>query len=1024
MKIVKIIAIGFGVVAALLIVASIALVALFNPNDYKGYVTDWVETNTGRQLAIEDDLELSFFPWLAVETGGITVGNAAGFDGSDFAAIDRVSARVRLVPLFSGQIEIGTVSIDGLDLNLATTAEGRTNWDDLLTAATAADQGDQAPAADDAAALNDLNIEAITLRGARIVWRENTTETRYVVSDLNLETGTIAADRPLGVELTMNVLDAVSQLSGSVESSATVRLGRDGGIEASDIGVVLTWRDGEAGEQGNARITLAAFAMPPRGLMQARNGAISARLMGLPIGPPELETSASWQEVTVDRASFAVNARELAVAVGGIRSTWQVASELTGEASALISGSLTGSGPAAELLALVGTAPPAGLTAAELGNFNASGSFTFDTGTQRLDTRDVSASVFGINARAQALTLDESQNLTGSVASDGPVAGLLTLAGIERPAGVTVAELGNFTASSSFTYNTQTQQFSARDTVATALGINARASQFTTDASTTRGRIDIAPVRPNDVARRVMAAYLPADIDVNALGRIALRTDVSLQPQQTTLSGIEAELFGANLSGEVSMSSNGSIISGNITTSRFAPNELLAVMRSYLTDSIDPASAGTFALASVFRYDTNAGSARLEQLRLEAFGLNATGQLTASDLNGNASYAGQATLAAFNPREVLGRFGMPIPQTSDDRALLRASVETSFRVTPDTGTFENLVVGLDESRITGSLTVRNFSDPSYEFQLSGDNLNVDRYLPPTAEDAAPNERTAGDIELSNEQLTVLRINGAVRVGTLRLAGLDFQNVATEIIVGGGRMQLNSAQAGLYGGTFNGRFHVDASADTPSLLLEGRTSSVQVEPLLRALLGDTNFSGTANFDIDLQGRGATITENLRSAAGTLGFALTSGAIDGFNIDEILCTRYNQLSENPPPRENPPDRTPYEAIRGTATVTDGVARSNDLFARAGSFDVRGTGSLSITDELTDYKFNARLARPVPIAGCNTMDHMMNIDFPLVMTGPASALDIRPDYSEIVKRVIQDRVRDRIEDRLQDRLRDILR
>ena len=1023
MKVVKIIGIGVGIFVALLVIATIAVVALFDPNDYKGYVTDLAETNTGRRLTISEDLELSVFPWLAVETGGIVIGNAEGFGDTDFATIERVSARVRLIPLLSGRVEIGTVRVDGLTLNLATSAEGRTNWDDLLE--STADAADAAPVTDEPGSLGDLNIEAITLRNARVVWHENTTETRYVVSELNLETGTITADRPLDVQLEMNVLDAVSQISGSIESDATLLLARDGSVELSDLDIGFAWRDAEAREQGSGRFTLAALSVPIAGLVEARGGELVAHLNESPLGPSSLDASATWAQVSVDRESVAIEARELAAEIGGIRTTWQLSSVPSGAGAATISGSLSGGGSATELLALLGTAPPAGLSAAQLGDFDVTGNFTYDTGTQRLETRNVGASVLGINVRADTLTLDESQTLTGTVTASGPVSGLLALQGIELPSGVTAAELGDFSASTSFGFDTQSGTLTSRATTASALGIDIRGSQLTIGDSATRGRVEIAPFRPSGTVRRVAAAYVPAEINVDALGRIALAANLTVGADQTSISGIEAELLGASLTGTINLAGNGSIMSGNIATNRFSPNELLAAFGAYLPETIDPSTAGTFALATSFRYDSsNNGSARLDQLRLEAFGLNATGQLTASDLSGAATYAGQASLAAFNPREVLGRFEMPIPQTSDDRALRRASVEMRFRLTPDTGTFENLTVQLDDSRITGSLTVRNFSDPSYEFQLAADTLDVDRYLPPTADEAEAGERTAGDIEISNEQLSALRINGAVQVGQLRLAGLDFQEVGTGIVVGEGRLRLDSARAKLYGGTFAGTFNADASTQTPSLLLEGRTAGVQLAPLLMALVGDASFSGTSDFDINLRGRGATITENLRSAGGTMGFSLTNGAIEGFNIDETLCRRYNQVSENPPPRENPPDRTPYQAIRGTATVTDGIARSNDLFARVGSFEVRGNGNLSIADAITDYKFEARLAASVPIPGCDTMDHMMNIDFPLVMTGPVTAPSIAPDYGEVVKRVIQDRVRDSVEDRLKDRLRDLLR
>jgi len=112
MKLLKIFGVAFGVIVTLAIVAAIALWLTFDPNDYKGYLADWVGERTGRELVIEDDLELTFFPWLGVTTGNIRLGNAPGFGEQPFASIDRTTVSVRLLPLLRRQLEIGTVRLE------------------------------------------------------------------------------------------------------------------------------------------------------------------------------------------------------------------------------------------------------------------------------------------------------------------------------------------------------------------------------------------------------------------------------------------------------------------------------------------------------------------------------------------------------------------------------------------------------------------------------------------------------------------------------------------------------------------------------------------------------------------------------------------------------------------------------------------------------------------------------------------------------------------------------------------------
>src|SRR5499427_3219882 len=152
MKAVKIVLGSLAVLVLLIVIAGMVVAAFFDPNDYKGVATDAFTARTGRTLAVEQNLKLSYFPWLAVETGGVTIGNAKGFGGETaesppFATIERVAARVKLMPLLHKQIEIGTVEIGGLKLNLARDAKLRGNWQDLLDAAKSppAEPGAAAP---------------------------------------------------------------------------------------------------------------------------------------------------------------------------------------------------------------------------------------------------------------------------------------------------------------------------------------------------------------------------------------------------------------------------------------------------------------------------------------------------------------------------------------------------------------------------------------------------------------------------------------------------------------------------------------------------------------------------------------------------------------------------------------------------------------------------------------------------------------------------------------------------------------
>jgi len=68
----------FVAFVALFTVAAIAIFLFFDPNDYRDRIAEEVRRKTGRDLVIEGDLELSFFPWFAINIGKTSLSNAPG----------------------------------------------------------------------------------------------------------------------------------------------------------------------------------------------------------------------------------------------------------------------------------------------------------------------------------------------------------------------------------------------------------------------------------------------------------------------------------------------------------------------------------------------------------------------------------------------------------------------------------------------------------------------------------------------------------------------------------------------------------------------------------------------------------------------------------------------------------------------------------------------------------------------------------------------------------------------------------
>jgi len=119
------------VVLAILTLVGVAL--FVNPNHFKTQIANAVDKITGRQLTINGNIRWSFFPWLGLGVQDVSLSNASDFGQTPFATLGEVDVSVKFLPLLHGAIEVGTVKLTNLQINLVRQARGKTNWDDLLT---------------------------------------------------------------------------------------------------------------------------------------------------------------------------------------------------------------------------------------------------------------------------------------------------------------------------------------------------------------------------------------------------------------------------------------------------------------------------------------------------------------------------------------------------------------------------------------------------------------------------------------------------------------------------------------------------------------------------------------------------------------------------------------------------------------------------------------------------------------------------------------------------------------------------
>ena len=628
--ILKALGIAVAAVATLLAIAALLLWLLFDPNNFRDDLEALVEDGTGREFSIDDDLALTLFPWLGIETGQLRLGHAAGFGDDDFASVDSAVARVRLTPLFGGRMEIGTVVLDGLELNLARDADGRDNWSDLLGSAPAADRAGgpgATPGAIEEPFFGDIDIAGVDIRDGVVFWRENITEVRHVISDISLGTGPIVAGMPVDLDLGLQWVGVdpafTAQLDGRTSLVVDLEIA---GVRADDLRLEFRVDDGQSNERiaGNLQTT-ATFDNAAR-TVQVDDLQLESDLTGFTGSSEPVNVTAIAPSVSVNAATWTADVPEAVTTIGGITARWHMTAESLTEAP-LFAGTVTVSAsPIEEALALLGVEYDA-----PMGDFGLVSGFQLEPLAGRATLTGLKSVLLDMAVTGNIAVSDT--DISGGLATptfDSSV--FLSVLPPEWLGGANVTAIEQLALSADFTVNRSDNGFTLREFTVSFPGAAISGSvNRPGDSDGINGRIVTSDVDP-EVLVAVFPDLLPGALGPERLGTLRADTafDYDVAGSVLRLEHLAASVFGLQTSGDLTVRepAGNTVVTGTLRVASFSPRALLQRFGQDVPPTADPAVLGEAALSADISFDAN--RAEFASLRMRLDDTNVTGRVEVS----------------------------------------------------------------------------------------------------------------------------------------------------------------------------------------------------------------------------------------------------------------------------------------------------------------------------------------------------------------------------------------------------------
>lgn len=193
--------------ALLIVIAIVVIPQVVDPNDYREKIISVVKTQTGRDLKLDGDLEISVFPWLGVRTQQLSFSQPSEI-GGDMMMVKTAQLRLKLLPLISSRVEIDTVVLESPKLRIITLANGTSSFSGLSEGGEEEPVAEPVEAPDSAGTAVALVIQGLELTDGELLWDDQQAGQKYEISNLNLVTGNLIGSSLADIDASGTVLDS------------------------------------------------------------------------------------------------------------------------------------------------------------------------------------------------------------------------------------------------------------------------------------------------------------------------------------------------------------------------------------------------------------------------------------------------------------------------------------------------------------------------------------------------------------------------------------------------------------------------------------------------------------------------------------------------------------------------------------------------------------------------------------------------------------------------------------------------
>ncbi len=409
-------------------------------------------------------------------------------------------------------------------------------------------------------------------------------------------------------------------------------------------------------------------------------------------------------------------------------------------------------------------------------------------------------------------------------------------------------------------------------------------------------------------------------------------------------------------------------ISANLATARYDLQDidLDARISGVFDKPVDTSIKGSGS------FDKKADEASATLTHIQFANVPASANFSVKKASIAPAISGQIKTEKFDLKQLLGELSMPPLNTQDAKALTAMQADIKLSGTPQKIDMAPLQIKLDDSVLSGNLSIVDVAKQALQFNLKINKINLDRYL-----STAPRETSAAALPLATappntelipvKQLRGLTLSGTLGVDEMILKEIPIRDVGVNIYAANGDLKITNIAAKLLDGSLNGDIGVDVRGAEPVLSTKIDLNNLQMGQLLKPFVSGELLTGNSSLNLTTTTQGNDSDRLLKQALGVMQLDLVDGLLHGVNLNELVVNALNERLgnfaalvpdyQNKLPKALKQD-TSLKQFKTQGQIANGIVTTPNVNADTDAGKLSGNGTINLLEKSLDYRFGVNL------------------------------------------------------------------